>query len=61
MMNFQTLIMFLALCLGCLVEEVMSQNSLTEDDKQEILDAHNTLRRMVSPTASNMELMVSLV
>ncbi len=35
-----------------------AQNGLTEADKQELLDAHNNLRSMVSPPARNMLRMV---
>ncbi len=38
----------------------MSQTGLTQADKQDILDRHNSLRGQVSPSASNMERMVRL-
>ena len=52
---------FLALVLSCLLaaEGVMGQTRLSESDKQSILDAHNRLRGMVNPSASNMQIMVS--
>jgi hypothetical protein len=43
----------------CLVFYVDCQTSLSQNDKDYILEIHNTLRVMVSPTASNMERMVS--
>ena len=52
-------VLVLALCLGCVVEEVVCQTELTADDKLEILNAHNNFRGMVTPTAANMERMVS--
>ena len=36
-----------------------AQTPLSKEDKQEILDAHNRLRGMVDPPATNMERMVS--
>ncbi len=36
-----------------------AQNALTEDDNEELLDAHNSFRGMVNPSASNMLRMVS--
>ena len=48
-----------AFLLSCvLFEGVLCQTGLTGADKQAILDAHNTLRGQVSPSASNMEKMV---
>ena len=41
-----------------LIALVMSQTQLTDEDKQAILNYHNTLRGIVSPTATNMQLMV---
>ena len=38
---------------------VSAQNSLSAEDKQELLDAHNMFRGMVSPPATNMLRMVS--
>ena len=35
-----------------------SRAALTEDEKEEILNAHNYYRRSVSPIATNMEEMV---
>ena len=45
------------LCL--LVVNVASQTNLTDEDKETILNEHNRLRGIVSPTASNMQRMVS--
>ena len=42
----------------CLVVEVNCQTSLSQSDKDELLNAHNNLRGQVSPAASNMETMV---
>ncbi len=36
-----------------------AQNALTEADEEELLDAHNSFRGMVNPSASNMLRMVS--
>ena len=41
------------------VRVVSGQDSLTENEKQAILDRHNMLRGQVSPTASDMTKMVS--
>ena len=38
----------------------MAQTGLTQADKQDILNRHNSLRGQVSPSASNMERMVRL-
>jgi len=48
--------------LFCLVaiSPVCGQNSLSEADQQEILEAHNRFRSMVDPPASNMRRMVSI-
>ena len=37
---------------------VLAQTSLTDNDRRELLDAHNHFRRIVSPSASNMIKMV---
>lgn len=37
---------------------VSAQNSLSAEDKQELLDAHNMFRGMVNPPATNMLRMV---
>ena len=42
-----------------LLGPILSQTELTDEDKQIILNYHNTLRGMVSPTAANMLEMVS--
>jgi len=47
----------LLLCLVAL-PSVCGQNSLSEADKQEVLEAHNRFRRMVDPPATNMRKMV---
>ena len=49
----------LVLSLGCLTVEVVCQTGLSQSDKQDILVAHNDLRGMVNPSASNMQIMVS--
>ena len=33
---------------------VLAQTSLTDNDRRELLNAHNRFRRIVSPSASNM-------
>lgn len=38
---------------------VSAQTSLSNQDQQEVLNAHNHFRGIVNPTASNMERMVS--
>ena len=48
-----------AACSFVLLSVTHAQMSLSEADKQELLDAHNRLRGMVSPLATNMERMVS--
>ncbi len=52
---------FLSACvvLGTVVLQAAAQTSLTEEDKQELLDVHNDLRGMVNPPARNMLRMVS--
>lgn len=50
---------FLALCTVFLVGDVTCQDSLTENQKKELLNTHNKLRGEVVPPASNMEIMVS--
>ena len=49
------------LCLALLYGQVSCQTGLTSQDRQELLDAHNHYRGIVSPTASNMERMVTYV
>ena len=44
-----------------LLGPVLSQTKLTNEDKQLILNYHNTLRGMVSPDATNMLLMVKML
>ena len=48
-----------AACSFLLLSVAHAQMSLSEADKQELLDAHNRLRGMVNPLATNMERMVS--
>ena len=49
------------LLLSCvLFEGVLCQTGLTDADEQEILDAHNSFRGQVSPSAANMERMVEI-
>ncbi len=52
---------FLCACvvLGTVVLQAAAQTSLTEEDRQELLDVHNDLRGMVNPPARNMLRMVS--
>ena len=45
-------------CFSLMSHCVIGQTSLSEADKQEILNAHNHFRSIVNPTASNMEEMV---
>lgn len=40
---------------------VSAQTSLSNQDQQELLNAHNHFRGIVNPTASNMERMVSYI
>jgi len=40
------------------ISSVCGQNSLSEADRQELLDAHNRFRSMVDPPATNMRRMV---
>ena len=47
------------ICLGY-VDQAMCQTSLSSQDQQELLNAHNHYRSIVSPSASNMERMVSV-
>ena len=56
------LLSVVVLPLFCLVaiSSVCGQNSLSEADQQEILEAHNRFRSMVDPPASNMRRMVSI-
>ena len=51
--------MFLSVLWASLLGPILSQTELTDEDKQIILNYHNTLRGMVSPTAANMLEMVS--
>ena len=44
--------------LVCVVNCVNGQTSLSDEDKQTLLDTHNQLRRAVNPTASNILTMV---
>ena len=37
----------------------LSVSTLTDEEKQQVLDAHNRARSMVDPIATNMEEMVS--
>ena len=50
----------LLLCLVT-ISSVCGQNSLSEADSQELLDAHNRFRSMVDPPATNMRRMVSTI
>ena len=43
-----------------LLDRVLGQSGLSKLDEQEILDSHNYFRGLVTPTASNMERMVSI-
>ena len=52
------LMVLLSLLLISLLGPVLSQTKLTNEDKQLILNYHNTLRGMVSPNATNMLMMV---
>lgn len=47
------------ICLG-FVDQALRQTSLSSQDQQELLNAHNHYRSIVSPSASNMERMVSV-
>ena len=47
------------LCCG-FVDESWCQTSLSSQDQQELLNAHNHYRGLVNPTASNMQRMVRL-
>ena len=49
----------LVIALGIHGTIVYAQNSLSEDNKQELLDIHNLFRGIVTPPASNMLRMVS--
>ncbi len=51
---FATVLVFL---LG--VASVMSTSGLTDDEKKEVLNAHNYYRGLVDPVASNMQRVVS--
>lgn len=42
------------------VDQALCQTSLSSQDQQELLNAHNHYRSIVSPSASNMERMVSV-
>ena len=50
----------LLLCTALVVEDVMGQTGLTESDKEAILEAHNSLRGMVEPSATNMARLVRI-
>ena len=47
------------LFVGCLSSFTQCQTSLSSSDKEELLLAHNYFRSIVSPTAANMQRMVS--
>ena len=59
-MYMELVISHLLLCLGT-ISSVCGQNSLSEADSQELLDAHNRFRSMVDPPATNMRRMVSTI
>ena len=42
------------------VDQALCQTSLSSQDQQKLLNAHNHYRSIVSPSASNMERMVSV-
>ena len=48
------------ICCSLLLYRAAGQTSLSSEDQQELLNAHNHFRGIVSPHASNMERMVSL-
>ena len=50
-------VVILCVSFGCAC--VSAQTSLSEADKQELLDAHNLFRSKVDPPATNMVRMVS--
>ena len=58
MVYITDLVFLFSLFWTSLIALVMSQTQLTDEDKQAILKFHNTLRGIVSPTATNMLLMV---
>ena len=49
----------LFLC-SLLLNQASGQTSLSSQDQQELLNAHNHFRGIVDPTASNMERMVKM-
>ena len=51
--------LLLTICLSFLMAEV-AFCQLTESEKEEILNEHNRLRGIVTPTASNMERLVTM-
>ena len=55
-----SVVFYLVAVLWCsFVYEGSCQTSLSSQDQQELLNVHNHYRGLVSPTASNMETMVS--
>ena len=46
------------ICCSLLLYRAAGQTSLSSEDQQELLNAHNHFRGIVSPPASNMERMV---
>jgi ABC-type oligopeptide transport system substrate-binding subunit len=46
------------LYLGCVPLQVFGQSRLSQSEKQEILEIHNSLRGSVNPSAANMGVMV---
>ena len=50
-----------ALSLSLLFATVCGQTELSDANKQEILEAHNSFRSNVSPIATNMEMMVTII
>ena len=57
--SFPYLAIVVALCY-CFVRESSCQTSLSSQDQQELLDAHNHYRGIVTPTASDMQTMVTV-
>ena len=57
--SFRYLAIVVALCY-CFVHESSCQTSLSSHDQQELLDAHNHYRGIVTPTASDMQTMVTV-
>ena len=56
---FRYLAIVVALCY-CFIHESSCQTSLSNQDQQELLDAHNHYRGIVTPTASDMQTMVTV-